>query len=92
MVVRLTSSVKYEVDYTIEIGVQKSTFVRFHYLDGLQRYLCCCCSSRGYVSANDVLRQLPSYREDDRWAYFQQNGKLSWTGEAGHVTKVQQAL
>ena len=87
-----TSSVKYEVDYTIEIGVHKSTFVRFRYLNCLQRYLCCCCSSRGYVSANDVLRQLPSYREDDQWAYFQQNGKLSWTGEAGHVTKVQQAL
>ena len=87
-----TSSVKYEVDYTIEIGVHQSTFVRFRYRNCLQRCLCCCCSSRGYVSATDVLRQLPSYRVDDQWAYFQQNVKLNWTGEAGYVTKVQQAL
>ena len=87
-----TYTVRHEQVYTIEFAFPASSVVRIRYRSRRQR---CCpgrCSSSGFVTASDILRNLPGYREEDGWVYFKEVGKLSWSGEGSKVVKTEEKL
>lgn len=81
-----TSKVLYQLGYTLEFSVPKNWSVFVSYskpcLCGLFK-----CSSSRYIPYSRIVRNLPNYREDDLFAYFTQEGFLSWMGESCEVDK-----
>lgn len=46
-----------------------------------------CGSRHGRLSAKELLQSLPTFREDEKKAYFRQEGVLTWTAERMVITK-----
>lgn len=49
-------------------------------------YCCCFCCCRclpsvGYVSASEILQEMPNFDADDEYCYFTLEGTLTWIGE-----------
>ena len=87
-----TYTVGHEQEYTVEFAFRASSRVAIRYESPLQACWSGLCSSRGFVTANEILRGLPGYREDDDSVYFTQGGKLSWSGEGCEVDKTEEPL
>ena len=85
VVVKMTSyRVRYKLEYTMEYKVSKTAYIRVT-VDtcgiGLP------CTTRGIVTAQQLLQYLPGYREDDEFAYFTQEGELRWVADRMDVKK-----
>ena len=87
-----TSTVKYEMRYTLEFKIPSSRFVNVTYFDQFQQFLCGLCRSCRPVYAADILRDLPNFREENGWCFFQQVGILTWIGENCIVDKTEEPL
>ena len=90
VVVRMTSyRVRYKLDYTMEYKISKrqQIHIRFDRSLGLP-----CCAGTGSISASELLRELPGYREDEEFVYFTQEGELRWTADRMDVKKTVYAL
>ena len=75
-----TSTVKYEMRYTLEFKIPSSRFVNVTYRNRFQQLLCELCSNSESVYAADILHDLPNFREENGWCFFQQAGILTWIG------------
>ena len=87
-----TSTVKYEMRYTLEFKIPSSRFVNVTYFDQFQQFLCGLCRSCRPVYAADILRDLPNFREEGGWCFFQQVGILTWIGENCIVDKTEEPV
>ena len=87
-----TSTVKYEMRYTLEFKIPSSRFVNVTYLNRFQQFLCGLCRSCKPVYAADILQDLPNFREENGWCFFQQVGILTWIGENCSVEKTEEPL
>ena len=88
-----TSTIKYEMRYTLEFKIPSSRFVNVTYLNRFQQLLCgLVCRSRKPVYAADILQDLPNFREQNGWCFFQQVGILTWIGENCNVEKTEEPL
>lgn len=89
--VNMTSyRVRYKLDYTMEYKIAKSAKIRIRF----QRYgfsLPCCINS-GVLTASQVMRELPGYREDEEFVYFTQEGELRWIADRMEVEKTVEPL
>lgn len=89
--VNMTSyRVRYKLDYTMEYKIAKSAKIRISF----QRYgfsLPCCINS-GVLTASQVMRELPGYREDEEFVYFTQEGELRWIADRMEVEKTVEPL
>lgn len=78
---------EYHLRYKLEFRLPKMSTISVKY-----RKPCCGCFCRGlkrYASIyyRELVHNLPEYQEDDHYAYFTQEGVLSWLGESCEVTK-----
>ena len=85
-----TFKVVYQMRYTFEFSVPKYGSFPIRYRKSCCN--CCCfsflkCTRTDNVHYWQVVRGLPNYREDNNFAYFTQDGFLSWIGEACEVNK-----
>ena len=87
-----TSTVKYEMRYTLEFKVPGNCSVNVTYRNRFQQFLCGLCRSTKPVYAADILRHLPNFREENGWCFFQQVGILTWVGENCNVEKTEEPL
>ena len=87
-----TSTVKYEMRYTLEFKIPSSRFVNVTYFNRFQQFLCGLCRSCKPVYAADILRDLPNFREEGGWCFFQQVGVLTWIGENCNVDKTEEPI
>ena len=87
-----TSTVKYEMRYTLEFKIPSSRSVNVTYLNRFQQFLCGLCRSCKPVYAADILQDLPNFREENGWCFFQQVGILTWIGENCHVDKMEEPI
>ena len=87
-----TSTVKYEMRYTLEFKIPSSRFVNVTYFNRFQQFLCGLCRSRKPVYAADILQDLPNFREENGWCFFQQVGILTWIGENCNVDKTEEPI
>ena len=81
-----TYTVKYRLHYSVLFGLPKSGSVLVSYSKP------CCCglvrnTSSRYIRYSQIVRTLPKFREDDRNAYFTQEGFLEWVGDSCEVEK-----
>ena len=81
-----TYTVKYRLRYKVLLGLPKSGSVLVSYSKP------CCCglvgnTSSRYIRYSQIVRNLPNFREDDRNAYFTQDGFLEWVGDSCEVEK-----
>ena len=81
-----TYTVRYRLHYKLQFSVPKSGSVFVSYDKP-----CCCGLARNtasrYIRYSQIVRTLPNFREDDKNAYFTQDGFLSWVGESCKVVK-----
>ena len=81
-----TYKVVYRLHYTFEFSLPK-----FHSFPISYRTSCCCglccfsCSKN--IPYPRAVRHLPNFREDDGFAYFTQEGFLTWIGESCEIDK-----
>ena len=87
-----TSTIKYEMGYTLEVKIPSSRFVMVTYRTSCQTFLCGLCRNIQPVYAADMLRHLPNYREENGWCFFHQVGMLTWIGENCTVEKTEEPL
>ena len=87
-----TSTVKHEMRYTLEFKIPSSRFVNVTYLNRFQQFLCGLCRSCKPVYAADILQDLPNFREENGWCFFQQVGILTWIGENCIVDKTEEPI
>lgn len=91
----VTSTRKYQQNYTLEFSTPRSRCVRVTYLTSAQRQLnlCFCCQpSVGYIYAADLMRNLPNFKDSNGYCSFTQDGTLTWIGEACSVEKSEQPV
>ena len=86
-----TYRVKYEQTYHLEFSVPKASLINVTYAAS------CCCGLVCYTKRSPVpylqmVRPLPGFREDRHYAYFRQEGKLTWIGESCSVEKQEESL
>ena len=89
--VNMTSyRVRYKLDYTMEYKIAKSAKIRISF----QRYgfSLPCCRNSGVLTASQVMRDLPGYREDEEFVYFTQEGELRWIADRMEVEKTVEPL
>ncbi len=89
----VTSTKKYQQDYTLEFSTPRSRCVRVTYMTRAQQQLniCPCCDPTiGYIYAADLMRNLPNFKDSDGYCSFTQDGALTWIGEACSVEKSEQ--
>ena len=87
-----TLTVKYEMRYTLEFKIPSSRFVNVTYLNRFQQFLCGLCRSCKPVYAADILQDLPNFREENGWCFFQQVGILTWIGENCYVDRTEEPI
>ena len=87
-----TSTIKYEMRYTLEVKIPSSRFISVAYQNMCQTLLCGICRSTGIVYAADMLHNLPNFKEENGWCIFNQVGLLSWVGENCTVEKTEVQL
>jgi hypothetical protein len=87
-----TSTIKYEMRYTLEFKIPSSRFVNVTYFNQFQQFLCGLCRSCRPVYAADILQDLPNFREENGWCFFQQVGILTWIGENCNVDKTEEPI
>lgn len=96
-----TYSVTYRLEYVVEFKCRADTFIPVTYGAPLQG--CCreledlvgligCCSQPGVITAVELFRPLPGFRQVDDYVFISQEGVLSWVGEEVKVDKQEQAL
>lgn len=83
-VLRMTSyRVRYKLDYTMEFKIPKT--------DGIIVRMDLCglgfCYSSVFLTAAQIIRPLPGYREDEEFIYFIQEGELRWITDRMVVKK-----
>ena len=91
----VTSTRKYQQNYTLKFSTPRSRCVRVTYLTRAQQQLnfCPCCQPKvGYVYATDLMRNLPNFKDSDGYCSFTQEGTLTWIGEACSVEKSEQPM
>lgn len=89
--VNMTSyRVRYKLDYTMEYKIAKSAKIRISF----QQYgfSLPCCRNSGVLTASQVMRDLPGYREDEEFVYFTQEGELRWIADRMEVEKTVEPL
>ena len=86
-----TYTVQYRQRYTLEFSVPKYGSVHVAYKKPCFCGLCKCKGSR-HIPYSRIVRSLPNFREDNRNAYFTQEGFLSWIGESFEVDKKEASL
>lgn len=82
-----TYAIRHELQFTAEFAFPTASKVAMRY-----ESFCLPCSNWCFVTASEILRGLPEYREENDWVYFTQEGKLSWTGEGYGVMKTEEPL
>ena len=84
--VEMTSyRVKYQLNYTMEYKVQKAEDIRIRYTSIM---LCCGLFSSGAtLTAANLLKFMPNYRQDEEHVYFTQQGCLRWVADRMEVKK-----
>jgi hypothetical protein len=96
-----TISKRFEQDYILRFRCEKSECIQIKYLNRCQRMCsvfrnnCCGCFFRPIkrlMYAKDILQDLPSFEEDDRYCWFTLNGTLIWLGEECSVKITQISL
>ena len=79
-------AVLYQLPYKLEFKVPNYRSIRVFY-----RKPCCCGlttkSSSTLIPYQRIICKLPNYHEDGKYAYFTQEGLLSWIGEFCEVDK-----
>ena len=91
----VTSTRKYQQNYTLQFSTPRSRFIRVSYLTSTQQQLnlCCCCQPTvGYIYAADIMCTLPNFKDSDGYCSFTQDGTLTWIGEACSVEKSEQPV
>ena len=81
-----TSKVLYQLGYTLEFSVPKAGTVYVIYDEPCFCNLFKCPVSR-HIPYSQIVQNLPNYHEDEVFAYFTQEGYLSWIGESCEVNK-----
>ena len=90
-----TYFVEYHLRYKLEFRVPKMHTIPVKYKDFKPT---CTCFPDGRTAVfievyyKTVVHNLPEYREDSQYAYFTQEGVLSWLGESYEVTKTEAPL
>ena len=79
-----TYIIEYHINYKLEFCVPKWRTVYVSY-----RKPCCLCKCKksAYIPYRQMVCNLPEFREDSHYAYFTQEGVLSWIGESCEVNK-----
>ena len=96
----LTSTKKFRQDYTLEFNTPRTRYVTVSYLTKCQQSCrnnccffgcgCCCCRPKqGAVSAVDILRTLPEFKDGGGICSFTQSGTLTWIGESCNMEKTE---
>ena len=91
----VTSTRKFQQNYTLEFSTPRSRCIRVTYLTSAQRQLnlCFCCQpSVGYIYAADIMRNLPNFKDSNGYCSFTQDGALTWISEACSVEKSEQPV
>ncbi len=92
VMVRVTTyKVKYKLEYTLEYKISKTASVYISY-SSLGKSVPACVTSRGFLTASEILRTLPGFREDDEFAYFGQDEEIRWTADKAVVEKTLEKL
>lgn len=83
---------EYHLRYKLEFRIPKMAIISVKYSKP-----CCGCLCRRLKRYADIhywalVHNLPEYQEDDHYAYFTQEGVLSWLGESCEVTKTETLL
>ena len=95
-----TYSVTYRLEYVVEFKCRADAFIPGTYAapQGCCRELedlvglIGCCSQPGVITAVELFRPLPGFRQVDDYVFISQEGVLSWVGEEVKVDKQEQAL
>ena len=87
-----TSTVKYEMRYTLEFKIRSSRHINVSYRTRFQQLFCGVCRNSNSVFAADILKDLPNFREENGWCFFNQAGILTWIGENCSVEKTEEPL
>ena len=90
-----TYFIEYHLRYKLEFRVPKMHTIPVKYKDF--KPICTCLPERRTAVVTEVyyktvVHNLPEYREDSQYAYFTQEGVLSWLGESYEVTKTEAPL
>ena len=92
----VTSTRKYQQNYTLEFSTPRSRCVRVTYFTRAEQQLNNICSCYqpdvGYIYAADLMRNLPNFKDSDGYCSFTQDGVLTWIGEACSVEKSEQPV
>lgn len=89
-----TYSMKYEVDYTVQLRVRKDATLPVLYRTWCQHHFCYLCRQYGSVLVRDVLSTLPNYIQEDEngMVSLTLRGTLSWSGEGCSVEKTERDI
>ena len=91
----VTSTRKFQQNYTLEFNTPRSRCVRVTYLTRVEQQLnlCSCCQpSVGYIYAADLMCNLPNFKDSNGYCSFTQDGVVTWIGEACSVEKSEQPV
>lgn len=90
----ITSTVKYQQGYTLKFSISSYYTIPVRYKDlgccGLRA--CLCGSSLCHVSAREILKTLPEFKEEGGKVSFTQEGLLEWVGEGCSVQKLEETV
>ena len=91
----VTSTRKFQQNYTLEFSTPRSRCIRVTYLTRAQQQLnlCFCCQpSVSYIYPADLMCNLPNFKDSNGYCSFTQDGSLTWIGEACSVEKSEQPV
>ena len=85
VIVKMTSyRVRYKLEYTMEYKIAKTARIHITFDPcglGLP------CLSHGALTPQQLMNDLPGFREDEEFAYFTQEGELRWVADRMEVEK-----
>ena len=84
---KITSySMKYEQGYSVKFSISSSFSLPVIYKTQCNQQLC--GSKSGRISAAELLKSQPDFRDEDGKVSFTGQGTLSWIGEGSSIDKI----
>ena len=87
-----TYAVTYEGKSVTEVSAPKWARIPVHYRTMLSRQLGGILITTGYITARELFRARPNFREEEEMVYFVEETKVSYLGEDVQILKEKQKV